>query len=652
MLESLSPYTASPMPRFLNPVALFVMLALQANSAVALGFDRVVGNATLGQPLNLSVPLRLESGETLGAECVKADVTVGERRLPSTLVRVRIESAGAGERRLRVTTSVAMDEPIVSIDLAAGCPARFSRQFVVFADPPTVAATASARSDTRFVEQAQTPLSAVPPSAASNPSASTAVAKARRAARQQTPGSPSSASTRAGAGAGALAGSSAGRASSPPTARAAAPARRKAEAPAARGPVLRLDPLEEEALSVPVLRMETELAALPAPPGPGASRPRFVDPDMEQLARDKERMASLEADLKRLQGVEHNQQEGLAELQARLRQADADRYANPLVYGLAVLSGLLVLGLLAVLWLRRRERNAAWWQAATDGATPADADAPAAPQAAPAPPVLHDEAPWGEHNAYVTPPVVEPPVWVDAPLPPVFATSVPFTDADLMAEPRRPMSAEELIDLEQQAEFFVVLGQDDAAIDLLMGHLRSTGGVSPVPYLKLLEIYRRRGEQDAYERIRERFNRRFNAYAPDWEVDAELGQPLTGYPEVMSRLQAAWSSPVFAMELLDAALFRRDNGPTFDVPAYRELLFLYSVARDLAERAIEIDGVDFLLPLESDTALASSRPALITDRPAEADEVLSLDLDVTLDEPSTIILQRPSGGKGAGPGPR
>ena len=33
-----------------------------------------------------------------------------------------------------------------------------------------------------------------------------------------------------------------------------------------------------------------------------------------------------------------------------------------------------------------------------------------------------------------------------------------------------------LADLEQQAEFFVVLGDEDAAVDLLMSHLRSSGG--------------------------------------------------------------------------------------------------------------------------------------------------------------------------------
>jgi 23S rRNA pseudouridine2605 synthase len=38
------------------------------------------------------------------------------------------------------------------------------------------------------------------------------------------------------------------------------------------------------------------------------------------------------------------------------------------------------------------------------------------------------------------------------------------------------MSVDEQIDLEQQADFFIALGHDDAAIDLLMAHMRSTGG--------------------------------------------------------------------------------------------------------------------------------------------------------------------------------
>ena len=140
---------------------------------------------------------------------------------------------------------------------------------------------------------------------------------------------------------------------------------------------------------------------------------------------------------------------------------------------------------------------------------------------------------------------------------------------------------DELIDLEQQAEFFVVLGEEEAAIDLLMSHLRSTGGTSPLPYLKLLEIYRRRGDREAYERMRKRFNQRFNAVAPEWDADLEQGRDLQDYPAVLALLQACWARPLDAMAELESLLFRKRSGELFDLPAYRDVLMLYSVARDL-----------------------------------------------------------------------
>ena len=162
----------------------------------------------------------------------------------------------------------------------------------------------------------------------------------------------------------------------------------------------------------------------------------------------------------------------------------------------------------------------------------------------------------------------------------------------------RDVSIDELLDLEQQADFFVVLGQDDAAIDLLVEHLRHTGGGSPLPYLKLLEIHRRRGEQSDYERMRARFNHRFNAYAPDWEVDLESGRTLQDYPGVLPRLQQVWSRPLDAMAELEALMFRKARGELFDLPAYREVMFLYTLSRDLLDRESADTGqVDLLLPL-------------------------------------------------------
>ena len=57
------------------------------------------------------------------------------------------------------------------------------------------------------------------------------------------------------------------------------------------------------------------------------------------------------------------------------------------------------------------------------------------------------------------------------------------------------------------------------------------------------------------------------------------------------------------METLAAALFRRDvSDQTYDLPAYRELLFLYAIARDFQEHGVTDLGrdVDLLLPMHDD----------------------------------------------------
>jgi hypothetical protein len=290
------------------------------------------------------------------------------------------------------------------------------------------------------------------------------------------------------------------------------------------------------------------------------------------------------------------------------------------VYVLLGLCGLLAVALFA-LWRRSTVREAAWW------ASPAAAMAGAAAGAA------HVAGPVGAAGAAPTA-AVRPQKLANAPAP---ASKSPASDAKRVAvvddddypsrlpdtmppalhderdspsatgQRRRELSVEELIDLEQQAEFFIVLGQDDAAIDLLMGHLRNTGGSSPLPYLKLLEIYRRRGERETYERTRERFNRRFNAYAPEWESDPQQGLSLEDYPEVIVKLQTLWDTPARVIEYLDAALFRRDeSADTFDVPAYRELVLLYSVVRDIAEHDGSAEVVDLLLPIDDGPAPAAA----------------------------------------------
>ena len=362
-----------------------------------------------------------------------------------------------------------------------------------------------------------------------------------------------------------------------------------------------------------------------------------AEEQVRQVARERQRITELEQGLAKLRAEGQATQQAVAGLQARLREAQAERYANPLVYGLAWLSALLTLAVAALWWRQSRSGAAAqWWSAPGPGA--ADSRQPPAP--APSVPA-HLEAASTMADAFAVSSVVDDDVLAGATHAPAPRT-VPMPLAPLatpvVPEPSRELSVEELIDLEQQAEFFVVLGQDEAAIDLLMSHVRSDGGISPLPYLKLLEIYRRRGETDAYERIRDRFNRRFNAYAPDWESDLQHGRSLVDYPDIIARLQGLWGTPPRAMETLDASLFKRNKSDdTFDLPAYRELLFLYSVARDLAEH--DASGpqsqVDLLLPFSDDApAEPISRLMAATNHgDFQNSDVMTmpLDLDVSFD---------------------
>ncbi|MEO8922346.1 MAG: hypothetical protein ABI330_05895, partial [Caldimonas sp.] len=207
------------------------------------------------------------------------------------------------------------------------------------------------------------------------------------------------------------------------------------------------------------------------------------------------------------------------------------------------------------------------------------------------------------------------------------------------------LSMEELIDLEQQAEFFVVLGQEEAAIALLDGYMRGDGGKSPLPYLQLLELHQRRGDHGAYENVREAFNARFQAFAPEWSDDVHFGRELDEYPQTIARLQSLWPTPLSAMQALDSLLFRRHaSDDTFDFPAYRELLFLYSIARELSGH-VETDfgSIDVLLPLEES-------PIDLTPTAPDGGS-FAVDLDVSSwpeESANKPIILRSAGRRGAG----
>ncbi|MBA4176761.1 MAG: hypothetical protein C0505_09400 [Leptothrix sp. (in: Bacteria)] len=625
----------------------------------------------MGQPLDFPISVRLAPDETLTPSCLAAEVTVGDRRLAAAAVSTVLEMTGTQSARIRVRTSLSVDEPVVGVLLTANCgTVRMSRRFVVLADPPLQSAAPQPVS--AFVPAlAATPVD-VPPEAvarADAPAASAEAApantsKAAVSARAQT---PSAAPRYAAAGTRATAKAppprDVRRAERRKVARrteSARPAQRKVAAAAAAVPMptprLRLEAAE------PAPDAQATVAEALATVAQAASAARAA---ASAAAQSAARIATLERELGDLRKETASSRETTAMLRDRLISAErSSRWTWPLLALVLLLTSLAA-------WMswrlndaeRRRQRG---WQAPAAPAPgpaseltpsrlptapipfvtselklPASAPPPRPRHAWPAPAPADTRPPPDDARAtdVSKPPAPPPPREPEAPMQRTEPLP-PQSAIDLAAA--RDVSIEELIDLEQQAEFFVVLGQDDAAIDLLVEHLRHTGGGSPLPYLKLLEIYHRRAEREHYERTRTRFNHRFNAYAPEWGIDLQAGRSLESYPGVVPRLQQVWARPLDAMAELEALLFRKSRGELFDLPAYREVLFLYSLARDLLDReAVATGGVDLLLPLAHGGASSSTSPTPVRTPapPAAGVGSAALDFDLTAETgPATSLF--------------
>jgi hypothetical protein len=162
------------------------------------------------------------------------------------------------------------------------------------------------------------------------------------------------------------------------------------------------------------------------------------------------------------------------------------------------------------------------------------------------------------------------------------------------------MSVDEQIDLDQQVEFLAVLGQDEAAVELLRDRLRRSAGRAPMPYLRLFELYRRLGERESYERLAARFADRFNAQAPGWEDIVAAQKSLDAY-DCLATLEAQWADAAAVQRTLESLLLRGPaQGGPFDLPAFDDLLLLYQVSRD---RAQGDDSLDAEVPAPLELAL-------------------------------------------------
>jgi hypothetical protein len=159
-----------------------------------------------------------------------------------------------------------------------------------------------------------------------------------------------------------------------------------------------------------------------------------------------------------------------------------------------------------------------------------------------------------------------------------------FTQSALFDNPRS-VATEELFDMQQQVEFFISLGQSDQAIEVLQAHLSGSGGDSPLIYLDLLKLYHEQGRRKDYTLLQQRFNGTFNGRAPDFDGYSTSRRGLERYGRTLKAIQALWPQPS-VVELIERLILRTTPGElseVFDLEAYRELLLLYGIAREVID---------------------------------------------------------------------
>lgn len=542
--------------RLLHGLGLLALLGA-TSTGLALTIGRQQGQAVLGRPLEVQVPVGLDPGMDPAQLCPEAEVFYGATRLPSRMVDVQV--TGSGEvARVQLRVIPPLDEPFASVQLRVGCSQKLSRRFVLLAEdpatPPSPVAALMLPTGANLLPLAN----AVAPGLSSDApdGASGASGEARTSGPSATvPVNP------------------------PPRSETRPPERPLKKAHAVTAPRLRLDPVD-----LPLPQSAPSATATLGGPA-GAIEDMVV------------RNQALEAEVRQLQVALQSSHRAGTAMRGQLAQAERERFFNPVVFGLAAVSALTLL-LAGLVWRRAvsvdwprtghrplAARSVSNLPAALWPFTPGETSSPAVGSPSPASDESHLLAPLEDTAAAAGEGAAA-------------ASSVEEGKARTLAsmnarlpEPL-PLSTLELNDIQQEANFFVSLGEHDRAIELLRTHIEQHPQSSALAWLDLLEIHHKIGRRDDYEKVRRDFEWLFNVKLPSFETFGADHDDLEGHPELMSRIQAAWPAPA-VLKVIDAAILRTPvdaQGKPLGLQAYRDLLFLHQLAKAPAAKAPEAMG--------------------------------------------------------------
>jgi tetratricopeptide (TPR) repeat protein len=544
-------------------------LMLLTSNVSALTLGRLKGSAILGQPLDVTVSLQLSSQDDSSASCLDGVVFYGDVQQPAGRVKVVAKPASDPQTMLvSVSGSALVDEPSVTVTLRAGCIQKTTRRYVLLSE--LVSETAS-NASAKLVDQPV--LAQSEPSEWQKAVSVTAPPPARSKA-------PTQVSDQAASGA------------------AVPKVKRKVNQVAS-------EDARKPTLNARVDRRSEKLDELQRRVDALAQRDASAVAQEEPQKYD-DVIATVQTSLQSLQTLTLKNQKALAAINRTIDASQEKGSGDPWVYGFAGFLGVALVALIFFLASAKRANSVAgpWWRSnqVSEDDLPPQKDRPAsswvplqaestvslAPKAAasstepgseaPSPAVdieLGDIAPSGLNQR------------------PTERASSANIGVTKKPDPRdfspsgyatlQSVNIREMLDVRQQAEFFLALGQHAEAIAVLERSIEDSNQWNPLVLLDLLGILHTLGRRTDFDRYRQEFNMLFTGLVPVYPDFLSEGKGLESYSQILARLEALWPGES-AAEYIEACLVRTPQDKQhqgFDLDAFRELLLLHGILRRL-----------------------------------------------------------------------
>lgn len=143
---------------------------------------------------------------------------------------------------------------------------------------------------------------------------------------------------------------------------------------------------------------------------------------------------------------------------------------------------------------------------------------------------------------------------------------------------------EEISDITQEAEFWMSVNDPHRAIEILEPQSLDDNPRTPITWLYLLDLYRLVGDETNYRDLRRRFKAKFNARIPEFHEEATPGpvRTLEDFPHLISNITTIWKTDDMGAYLESLLIDDREGERIgFDLPVYREILFLLNIVAEL-----------------------------------------------------------------------